>query len=65
MLRNVSESTKILEELGFKKVNSANRKETIMKHGTKLAEILPNGSVKIGDVVTDFKRVKKRKIIGI
>ena len=35
---------------------------TIMKHGSIIAEIRPNGSVDIGGNVTDFKSVKKRKI---
>jgi hypothetical protein len=36
-----------------------------MKRGDKSAEVLPNGFVKIGNEVTEFKKVKRGKISGL
>jgi hypothetical protein len=65
MLKNVNISASILEELGFIKVNIEGEKRTILKKGSTTAEVLANGSVKIGDKVTDFKKVKRYKIEGL
>lgn len=65
MLKNVSISQGVLEELGFMKVNIEGEKRTIMKRGSTSAEVLPNGSIKIDGTITDFKKVKRRKILGL
>lgn len=63
MLKNVSIAKEVLESMGFVHDNPGKgERTTIMKHGSIIAEIRPNGSVDIGGNVTDFKSVKKRKI---
>jgi hypothetical protein len=64
MLKNVSIATEILEGMGFVSTESK-QKQTLMKRGDKIAEVLPNGSVKIGEEITEFKKVKRLKISGI
>jgi hypothetical protein len=64
MLKNVSIATDILAGMGFVSIDSK-AKQTLMKRGDKIAEVLPNGSVKIGKEVTEFKKVKRLKISGI
>ena len=67
MLKNISISTEILESLGFVKVKlPKGEKRTLLKLGNKSAEVLPNGSVVInGKDKTEFKAVKKKRIVGI
>jgi hypothetical protein len=64
MLKNVSIATDILTGMGFVSIDSK-AKQTLMKRGDAIAEVLPNGSVKIGNEVTEFKKVKRGKISGI
>jgi hypothetical protein len=64
MLKNVSIATDILAGMGFVSIDSK-AKQTLMKRGDVIAEVLPNGFVKIGNEVTEFKKVKRGKISGI
>jgi hypothetical protein len=64
MLKNVSIAADVLEGMGFVFIDSK-AKQTLMKRGDKIAEVLPNGFVKIGNEVTEFKKVKRGKISGL